>query len=197
MVVAGPITHTTLSPGECRDRIAAAASDTGPEIVGHDLFSQVEVFDGGDGFELRHRYEPAVFKGTVAPSGTASIISGSIAVPAQGLYRFSAGLVLIISILLVGASAYDLISGGHHLPTRSRTEIGPGHPASRAQHFGVFVLVPLVAIAIIVLLWPKARSVQSEVRQTFATFLAALFQVRDLAAGANKGLGCRPKPVTS
>jgi hypothetical protein len=53
------------------------------------------------------------------------------------------------------------------------------------------VLVPLVAIAIIVLLWPKARSVQSDVRLTFATFLEALFQVRDLAAGANNGLGSR------
>jgi len=192
MAMPGPVTRTALSPGECRDRIAAAASDTGPEIVGHDLFSQVEVFDGGDGFERRHRYAPAVFKGTVAPSGTGSIISGSIAVPAQGLYRFSLGLVLVISILLVGTSAYDLISGGHHLLTRSRTEIGPGHPATRAQHFGVFVLVPLVAIAIIVLLWPKARSVQSEVRQTFATFLETLFQVRDLGAGANNGLGALP-----
>jgi len=67
MVVAGPITHTTLSPGECRDRIAAAASDTGPEIVGPDLFSQVEVFDGGDGFELRHRYGPRSSRGRSLP----------------------------------------------------------------------------------------------------------------------------------
>jgi hypothetical protein len=43
------------------------------------------------------------------------------------------------------------------------------------------VLVPLVAIPIIVLLWPKARSIKSEVGQTFATFLEALFKVRELA----------------
>jgi hypothetical protein len=110
MAVAGLVTHTALSPGACRDRIVAAASNTGPEIVGYDLFSQVEVFDGGDGFELRYRYEPAVFKGTVAPSGTGSIISGSIVVPAQALYRFSLGFVLIISILLVGTSAYEICS---------------------------------------------------------------------------------------
>ena len=185
------MTHTALSPEACRDRIVAAASKSGPEIVGYDLFSQVEVFDGGDGFQLRHRYEPAVYKGTIAPSGTGSIISGSIAVPAQGLYRFSVGFVLIISILLVGTSAYVLISGSHRLLTRSRTEIGPGHPATTAQHFSVLVLVPLLAIPIIFWLWPKARSVNREVRQTFATFLEALFQARDLAAGASRGLGSR------
>jgi hypothetical protein len=191
MSEARQITHTALSPEACRDRIAAAASQTGPEIVGCDLFSQVEVFDGGDCFELRHRCEPAVFKGKVAPCGTGSIISGGIAVPAQGLYRFSVGLVLLISILLVGTSAYDLLFASHHLLTRSRTEIGPGHPATRSQHGRVLVLVPLVAIPIIVLLWPKARSVKSEVRQTLATFLEALFQVRELAAETNNDPGSR------
>jgi len=51
------------------------------------------------------------------------------------------------------------------------------------------VPIPRVAIPIIVLFWPKARSVNSEVRQTFTTFLEALFKVTELAAGANNDLG--------
>jgi len=119
------------------------------------------------------------------------MIRGSIEVPAQGFYRFLVGFVLIVSILLLGTSAYDLIFGSHHLLTRSRSEIGPGHPAAMAEHFSVFMLVPLVATPIVILLWPKARSATSEVRQTYATFLETLFKGRELAAGANRGLSFR------
>jgi len=52
-----------------------------------------------------------------------------------------------------------------------------------------WVPIPPVAMPIMVLFWPKARSVNSEVRQTFNSFLQALFKVTELAAGANNDLG--------
>jgi len=58
-----------LSPDACRDRVAKAASVKSAEILDYALSSQVEVVDGGDRFEVRHKLEPAVFTGEISTSG--------------------------------------------------------------------------------------------------------------------------------
>lgn len=67
---------------------------------------------------------------------------GQIEVPAQRFYRLVSGFVVLVTMLLVGASAYDLRFGTHLLRTRSRTEVGLGHEASTEEHFAVFFLAP-------------------------------------------------------
>ena len=173
------LTSTVLSPDECRQRIADAASPRESEVVGWDLFGQIEVIDGGDQFELRHRVEPAVLAGTIQPSGKGSVVRGELEVPAQSFYRFGFGFATIIALIVLGASACDLIFGTHLLYTRSWTELGPGHPANTEQHVATFLLIPLVCIPILLILWPKARGMSNETRQAFVDFLNKLFSATD------------------
>jgi hypothetical protein len=55
------------------------------EIIGYALTSQVDVIDGGDCFEPRHKLAPAVFKGVISSTNgdTSSVIAGRIEVPAS------------------------------------------------------------------------------------------------------------------
>ena len=70
---------------------------------------------------------------------------------------------------------WDLLFGTHILLTRSPTELGPGHPATREGHFAVFVLVPLVAIPILGMLWPKARGLTKGADQALRESLEKMF----------------------
>lgn len=63
------VVRTALSRDACQQRIAMAESRGSSEIAGHALSSQIDVVDEGDRFELRHRFEPAVFIGTVSRPG--------------------------------------------------------------------------------------------------------------------------------
>jgi hypothetical protein len=136
------VVYSALSRDACQQRIALADSRGSSEIVGHVLSSQIDVVDGGDRFELRHKFERAVFIGTVSPSDSGSVISGQIEVPAQHFYRLAIGFVTFIALLVLGTYVYDLAFGTHRLLTRSPTELGPGHPATLTQHFAIFLLVP-------------------------------------------------------
>lgn len=138
------------------------------------------MIDQGDRFELRHKFEPAVLTGRISQSGSGSVVSVRIEGPAQSLYRLVVGFVVFIAVFVLGASAYGLAFGTHLLVTRSRTELGPEHLATRGQHIAVFVLVPLVAISIIATLWPKARGLKAETRRTFLEFLQKLFEAEGI-----------------
>ena len=163
--------HSALSFDVCWQRVAKAEANGPGEIVGHALASQIDVVTDGDRFELRHKFAPAIFSGTIAPSGTGSVIGGQITIPAQGFFRLVLGFVILVELFVLGKSLYDLVVGGHRLLTRSRTELGPGHPATLEQHFAVFLLVPLVVIPMVAILWPKAAAVKPEICQTFEEFL--------------------------
>jgi len=173
------VVYSALSRDACQQRIALAEARGSSEIVGHALSSQIDVVDDGDRFELRHKFEPAVFIGAVSPSDRGSVISGQIEVPAQHFFRFAIGLVTFIALLVLGTSVYDLAFGAHRLLTRSPTELGPGRPATLTQHFAIFLLVPLVVIPIITILWPKARAVSPEVRQSLAEFAQKLLEAKE------------------
>ena len=49
------ILHSQLSRDACQNRISSAASQDPNEIIGYALTSQVDVIDGGDCFESRHK----------------------------------------------------------------------------------------------------------------------------------------------
>jgi hypothetical protein len=173
------VVYSALSRDACQQRIALAEARGSSEIVGHALSSQIDVVDGGDRFELRHRFARAVFIGTFSPSDSGSVISGQIEAPAQHFYRLAIGFVIFIALLILGTSVYDLAFGTHRLLTRPPTELGTGHPATLTQHFAVFLLVPLVVIPIITILWPKARGVSPEVRQSLAEFAQKLLEAKE------------------
>ena len=168
---------STSSRAACQDRVAKAASGHSNEILGYALSSQVDVFDGGDCFELRHKLEPVVFSGSISNSSTnaGSLISGQIRVPGQNLHRFLVAFACIVTVWGLGNSAWDLLFGTHLLLTRSRTELGPGHPASMEEHLAVFLFLPLVAIPIVTMLWPKARGASNDARQTLKDCLQKMF----------------------
>lgn len=164
-----------LSRDACRDRVARAASGKSTEILDYALSSQVEVVDGGDRFEVRHKLEPAVFSGEISPSGAGSVIRGQIDVPGKSLYRYLIGFVGVISIGGLTGLVWDLLFGTHILLIRSRAELGPGHPATRQEHFAVFVLLPLVAIPTVAMLWPKARGLTGTADQAIRDSLKKMF----------------------
>src|SRR5262249_20656391 len=72
------------------------------------------------------------------------------------------------------------------LRTLSRMELGPGHWASPGEHWLVFILIPLVALPIIAMLWPTARGVSKEVRQTVNDCLEKLFVELRCASSARQ-----------
>lgn len=164
-----------LSRDVCRDRVAKAASVKSTEILDYALDSQVEVVDGGDRFEVRHKLEPAVFTGAISTSGAGSVIRGQIDVPGKSLYRCLIGFVCVISIGGLASSVWDLVFGTHILWIRSRTELGPGHPANREEHFAIFVLFPLVTSSIFAMLWPKARGLTKSANQALRDSLEKMF----------------------
>jgi lysylphosphatidylglycerol synthetase-like protein (DUF2156 family) len=177
------VAYTALSPDECQRRIATAESNGASELVGYSLSSQVEVTDGGDRFEVRNKFAPAMLVATVSQSGNGSIIRGRIEVPAQGLYRLASGFVVLVAALVLGTSAYDLAFGTHRLLTRSRTELGPGHPASIEQHLIVFLVVPILTIALLAIFWPKARPISPETAVTLRQFVQELLDATDSDSG--------------
>lgn len=167
--------NSDLSRDACRDRVARAASGKSTEILDYALSSQVEVVDGGDRFEVRHQLEPAVFSGEISPSGAGSVIRGRIDVPGKSLYRCLIGFVGVVTIGGLTGSVWDLLFGTHILWIHRRAELGPGHPATREEHFSVFVLLPLVAIPTIAMLWPKARGVTRSADQAIRDSLKKMF----------------------
>ena len=171
------LVHSSLSQDACRKRIAKAAAGNSSETLGYALASQVDVLDGGDRFELRHKLEPVVLTGTVSGSndGSGSVVRGQIDVPRQNLHRSLIGFVCIISVWGLSNAAWDLFFGTHLLLTRTQTELGPGHPASVQQHLAVFLCVPLIALPIVAMLWPKARGVSNDARQTLKDSLQQMF----------------------
>lgn len=171
------VLSTPLSVDLCRQRISQAESNPSSGLVSRDLRTLIDVVDCGNCFELRHRVEPAVFLGTVSQSAKGSVIRGEITVPARVIYRFGLGLALVVSLMMVGASAYDVLFGTHLLRVRSVGELTPGHPANLEQHFGTLLLVPLLAIPMIWFFYPKARGVSSNVRNDLLEFLAQLFEL--------------------
>ena len=170
------VLHSRLSPADCQQRITRASQHP-PEIIGYALSSQIDVIDDGDSFELRHKLEPAIFSGTVsAPSADqGAIVAGQISVPGQRRSRFCIAFVFFGGLAGLASSAWDLAFGTHLLLTRSRMELGPGHWASPEEHWLVFILIPLVALPIIAMLWPTARGVGKQARQTVNDCLEKLF----------------------
>lgn len=168
--------RSRLSQDACQLRVSSA-SQSPDKIIGYALSSQVDVIDGGYAFELRHKLEPAVFTGAISSStsDTGSVITGQIQVPGQNWYRCLIGFVFVISIAVLASSAWDLAFGTRYLLTRSRHQLGPGHFATPEQHWLVLVLIPLVALPIVAALWPKARGVSKEARQTLSECLGELF----------------------
>jgi hypothetical protein len=171
------VLRSRLSPGDCQERIARAASQDSREIIGYALSSQVDVIDDGDYFELRHKLESAIFRGAVSAqnSDKGSIVAGQIEAPGQSLCRLCIAFVSAIGMVGLANSACDLMFGRHRLLTRSRTELGPGHWATPEEHWLIFILIPLVALPIIAILWPTARGVSKEARQTLNDCLNKLF----------------------
>jgi hypothetical protein len=165
-----------LSPNDCQQRIIQASQDPA-KIIGYALSSQIDVIDDGDSFTLRHKLEPAVFRGTVSAvnAGKGAIVAGQIEVPGQRRSRFCTAFVSVVGLAGLASSAWDLAFGTHFLLTRSRMELGPGHWASPEEHWLVFILIPLVAVPIIAVLWPTARGVSKEARQTVSDCLERLF----------------------
>ena len=171
------ILRSCLSRDACQLRVSSAASQDPNEIIGYALSSQVDVIDRGDSFELRHKLEPAVFTGTISSSNSdaGAVITGQFEVPGRNWYRCLIGFVLIVGVSVLASSASDLAFGTHYLLTRSRTELGPGHWATPEQHWLVFILIPLVVLPITAVLWPNARGVTEEARQTLNDCLSKLF----------------------
>lgn len=167
--------YTALSPKECQRRITMAAGQGAAEILGYALSSQANVIDNGNGFEVQSKGGPAVLIGTVSPNTTGSVVHARIKVPAQRFYRIASCLVILVSACVAGGSIYDLVFGTHLLLVRSRTELW-GHPASIEEHFSVFFLLPIVAIPLLAILWPKARPIDAETVQTFREFIKRLFE---------------------
>lgn len=170
------VIRSALAKDACQDRISKASREPS-EVIDYALASQIEVVDSGDRFELRHKLEPVVFTGTFSRSdgGGGSVISGRVEVPGQGLYRFVIGFVGTISVYVLAVSVWDLVFGTHLLLTRSRTALGPGHPATIDDHWAVFLVVPLVAIPMVAMLWSKARGASSDARRTLNDCLQKLF----------------------
>lgn len=170
------VLHSQLSLGDCQQRITRASQDP-TEIIGYALSSQIDIIDDGESFELRHKLEPVIFKGTVSASGydRGSIVAGQIEVPGQRRSRFCIAFVSIIGLTGLASSVWDLVFGTHLLRTRPRMELGPGHWASPEEQWLLFILIPLVALPIIAMLWPTARGVSKEVRQTVNDCLEKLF----------------------
>jgi hypothetical protein len=171
------VVHSRLSVDECQNRISSAASGDVNKVIGYALSSQVDVVDGADCFELRNRLAPVVFKGTVSATNSngGSVITGQIEVPGQRWYRVLFAFIATIGLFVLGASGWDLAFGTHLLLTRSRTELGPGHPATPEQHWLAFVLIPLVTVPMVAMLWRKACGASKEARQTMNDCLQRLF----------------------
>jgi hypothetical protein len=168
--------RSPLSSEACWKRIAGAQENGSCTVVGYALGSLMQVAAYGDQFELRHTVEPAVFMGSVVSDGSGSSITGIITVPGRNFYASVLVFALTVGLLVMGRSAWDLLFGTHRLLTRKATELGPGHPANLEQHLAVFVLVPLVLVAVILVFGPKARGVSIERRQTTLEFLHTFFQ---------------------
>jgi hypothetical protein len=83
---------TPLSSEACRKRISEAEGN-GAVQVGYALASTMDVIDGGDQFELRHKIEPILFVGRVLCDGQGSVVRGNLAIPARGLY---AGILIFV-----------------------------------------------------------------------------------------------------
>jgi hypothetical protein len=170
------VLHSQLSLADCLQRITRASQDP-TKIIGYSLSSQIDIIDNGDSFELRHKLEPVIFRGTVSASNydAGSNVAGQIEVPGQRRSRFCIAFVVVVALAGLASSVWDLAFGTQLLRTLSRMELGPGHGASPEEHWLVFILIPLVALPMIAMLWPTARGVRKEVRQTVNDCLEKLF----------------------